>query len=82
MFFQEIENNHRGIPYLTWAWNKHRYVNDTPSEWKYTAYRFGKLGILDDINGEDMSVSDIYADDRPEDDDAKQAPCRVNDNLF
>lgn len=82
MIFQEIENNHRGIPYLTWAWNKHRYVHDTPSDWKYAAYRFGKLGILDDIDGPDQSVADIYADDRPEDDDAKSAPCRVNDNLF
>lgn len=82
MIFQEIETNHRGIPYLTWAWNKHRYENNTPPEWKYSAYRFGKLGIFDDLGGADLSVSDIYADDRPEDEEAVKASCRVIDNLY
>lgn len=64
MFFMEIEKNHHEIPYLTMSWNKHRYVNDTPAEWKYFAMRFRPdVGILDDINGKDMSVSDIYADE-------------------
>lgn len=81
LFFQEIENNHKGIPYLTFAWNKHRYVNDTPSEWKYCAYRFTKLGILNDINGEDKSVSDIYTDTAEEDRDAAKAPCTVIDSF-
>lgn len=67
LVFINIENNHHGIPYLTFALNKHRYVNDTPNEDKYTAYKFTPLGILDDINGPDMSVKDIFADDPDED---------------
>ena len=66
LFFMDIEKNHHDIPYLCLNWNKHRYVNDTPAEWKYCAYRFTNFGILDDVNGKDMSVSDIYADE-PED---------------
>lgn len=66
MFFIELEENHRKIKYLTAAWSKHRYVNDTPSEDKYFAYRFTNLGLLDDVDGPDMSVKDIYADN-PED---------------
>ena len=34
------------------------------AEWKYTAYRFRPdFGILNDVDGKDMSVSDIYADE-------------------
>ena len=62
LFFLEIENNHIGVPYLTIAWNKHKYVHDTPQEDKYTAYAFvDKLGLLDDVAGPDRSVKDIYA---------------------
>lgn len=63
LFFMEIEKNHHGIPYLTLAWNKHRYVNDTPTEDKYTAYRFTNMGIVDDVGSDDLSIKDIYADD-------------------
>lgn len=63
LIFLEIETNHKGVPYLTCAWNKHRYVHDTPPEDKYWAYKYvGDLGILDDINGNDQSVKDIYAE--------------------
>ncbi len=62
LFFQEIETNHRGVPYLTLSWNKHRYEHNTLPEDKYTAYRFTDLGILNDIDGPDQSVRDIYAD--------------------
>lgn len=63
LIFMEIEVNAVGVPYLTFAWNKHKYVHDTPQEWKATAYQFNEhLGLLDDINGEDQSVSDIYAE--------------------
>lgn len=63
LVFMEIENNAQGIPYLTCAWNKHKYVEDTPEKDKYFAYRFtDSLGVLDDVNGNDMSVSDIYAE--------------------
>ena len=63
LVFQEIEKNHHGVPFLTMAWSKHRYVNDTPQEDKYFAYKFSALGIVDDINGADMSVRDIYTVD-------------------
>ena len=63
LVFMEIEHNHRGVPWLSMAWNKHRYVNDTPAEDKYCAYQYlGELGILDDLNGEDKSSRDIYAE--------------------
>lgn len=68
-FSAEIEKNHHGIPYLTLAWKKNRYEHHTPAEDKYCAYKFDPaFGILDDINGEDKSVKDIYADDSIEDD--------------
>ena len=38
-------------------------ITDTPAEDKYCAYRFTNVGILDDIDGPDMSIKDIYADD-------------------
>ena len=63
LIFLEIEHNHRGVPWLTIAWNKHRYVHDTPAEDKYCAYQYlGELGILDDLKGEDKSSRDIYAE--------------------
>jgi hypothetical protein len=78
MYFMEIEKNHHEIPYLTLSWSKHRYVNDTPADWKYTAYRFRPdFGILDDINGKDMSVSDIYADEA--DDSSEEISSHVVD---
>lgn len=67
LLFLELENNHKGNTYLTIAWNKHRgVVTDTKD--KYTAYRFinDDLGILDDINGKDESVNDIYAESESE----------------
>ena len=68
LFFCNLEKNHHGVTYLTLAWCKNRYEHHTPSEDKYTAYRFDPaFGILDDIDGPDMSVKDIYADDNPED---------------
>lgn len=63
LIFMEIEVNASGIPFLTFAWNKHKYVNNTPQEDKYCAYRFNDhLGMYDDINGKDQSVKDIYAE--------------------
>ena len=67
--FIEIEKNHHDIPFLTASWSKHRYVNNTPPEDKYFAYRFGSFGILDDVDGKDCSVKDIYTvDDETEQD--------------
>lgn len=59
--FMEIERV-GGVAYLTMSREngKHRYVDDTPIAHQYTAYKFGPLGILDDINGDDQSVADIY----------------------
>jgi len=49
-----------GVEYLTMCWGKHKYVAGTPQEDKYIAYKFGEFGILDDINGVDTGVRDIY----------------------
>ena len=67
LFFLELEKNHHGVTYLTMAWNKNRYEHHTAAEDKYFAYRFTNFGILDDVDGEDKSVKDIYADDESDD---------------
>ena len=78
LIFLEIENNAQGIPYLTCAWNKHKYVEDTPEKDKYFAYRFtDSLGVLDDVNGNDMSVSDIYGETEAASDAAQLNPTSV-----
>ena len=59
--FIHIERNNDDVPYLTMSRGKHRYVNDTPEKDKYCAYMFHKVGIIDDIDGEDQSVKNIYA---------------------
>lgn len=74
LFFLEIETNHKGIPYMTMAWRKHRYVHDTPPEHKWCAYRFTELGLLNDVDTADTSVKDIYAD---EDDSGEGAVIEV-----
>lgn len=51
-----------GVPYLTMRIDKHRYVHDTPEEWKRTAYRFTPMGIVDDVDSEDRSIRDIHSD--------------------
>lgn len=68
----EIEKNHHGVPWLTCAWQKHRYVNDTPQEDKYFAVRFHKSGIFDDLEGKDTSTRDIYTVDDPDNDESSQ----------
>ena len=61
-FYQHKEVDTAGRAFLTWKLDKHRYVSDTPDKYKYFAYLFkGELGILDDIDGEDMSTDNIYA---------------------
>lgn len=62
VFIHIEKHNNTHAPYLTARIDKHRYVNDTPEVWKKTAYRFTPLGILDDINGPDQSIRDIYSD--------------------
>lgn len=58
--YQHKEFDAAGRAWLTWKLDKNRYVNDTPDKHKYFAYQFrGPLGILDDIDGEDMSTDNI-----------------------
>lgn len=60
-FYQHKELDTTGRAFLTWKLDKHRYCNDTPDKDKYFAYMFkGPLGILDDIDGEDQSTTNIY----------------------
>ena len=76
LIFMEIENNHKGVPWLTMKIDKHRYVlQDTPVEDRFVAYQYlGELGILDDIEGKDMSSRDIYS----ENDDSDQMNTNVS----
>ena len=66
-FYQHIETNQDGVPFLTNFQVKKR--NGPPQSLKdrYSAYQFedaatekGLIGVMDDINGPDMSISDIY----------------------
>lgn len=61
LIFQLIEHVDN-IDYLTFSWNKHRNNAPPKTEDKFCAYRFDEMGILDDIDGKDLSVPDIYAD--------------------
>jgi hypothetical protein len=71
--YMHIEKNHLGDSFLTLKRGKHRYVNDTPEAHKYIAYKFGPYGIPDDIETEDLSVRDIYAEDnKPHVENTKQ----------
>lgn len=66
--FINIERNLDGVAYLTFQRGKHRYVDNTPDNHKYFAYRFHKeYGIRDDILTKPQFVSDIYADPLTED---------------
>ena len=60
--YMHKEVNTAGEAYLTFKLDKHRYDTDTPDKHKFFAYRFTPLGIPDDIDGPDMSLTDIYSD--------------------
>ena len=60
--YMHKEVNTAGEAYLTFKLDKHRYDTDTPDKYKFFAYRFTHLGIPDDIDGPDMSLTDIYSD--------------------
>lgn len=77
-FMYNEENTNTGFKYLTMAWKKHRYVPSIPKEYKYPAFPYTKAGIMDDIDREDSTVYDIYADDKVVD-SSKQD---VEDSLF
>lgn len=62
VFYQHKELDTQGRAWLTFKMDKHRYDTTTPEKDKYFAYMFdGPLGILDDIDGDDMSTTNLYA---------------------
>ena len=70
LIFMYLETNHLGDKYLTMRIDKHKYVHDTPEEWKQVSYKFTDYGIPDDINSEPRYVRDIYAVDDDTNEDA------------
>lgn len=61
-FYQHKEKDTSGRWWLTFNLAKDRYHHNTPEEDKFFAYMFDpKLGILDDIEGEDKSTTNINA---------------------
>jgi hypothetical protein len=72
LIFMYIEHNQDGVPWLTFYWNKNRGEIEPPRKYKYCAYRFHPiLGILEDEDTpHDMSVSDIYSVDLPDEEEA------------
>lgn len=70
VLYQNKEIDTLGRAWMTWKLDKHRYDTSTPEHDKYFAYMFdGPLGIVDDINGDDKSVTNIYAAEEIEDND-------------
>lgn len=71
VIYQNKELDTTDRPWMTFKLDKHRYHENTSEKDKFFAYRFeGELGIMDDINSENKSVTNIYAagDDDEEDD--------------
>jgi len=62
LIFLHIEENSVGDSYLTGYRYKRRHDEALPEKNKYFAYRFTPYGIPDDVEGEDMSITDIYSD--------------------
>lgn len=60
-----IERNQYGIPYLTGQRWKHRHHDDTPIAHRYWAREFTEWGIPDDIEGPDLTITNIYAVEDP-----------------
>ena len=59
--FQALEEVQDQGRYLTMKMSKHRYTVINPN-YSFCAWRFGSLGILDDLNGRDTGIQDIYDD--------------------
>lgn len=72
--YLEIENNHLGVPYLTCALGKNRIDETVPAKDRYFAMRFTPYGIMNDIDGKDTSVQDIYDSNLKMDDDDVAQP--------
>ena len=59
----QLKEDIDGISYLTFAWNKHRNNSPPRTDDKFCAYRFeDEMGIMDDYDGKDSAIHDIYAD--------------------
>lgn len=72
--YQHKESDTKGNAFMTYNVSKVRYNNDIPERDRYFAYAFhGPLGILDDVDGVDMSTDNIYAYDYARE-DAKLYP--------
>ena len=70
VLYQHKEIDNIGRAWMTWKLDKHRYDTNTPEADKYFAYMFdGPLGIVDDIDGPDKSVTNIYAASAADDDE-------------
>lgn len=78
VLYQNIEQNTAGQSFLTFKLDKHRYEHLVPDKYKaYFAYEFeGPLGIRDDLDTEDKTSYNIYAQKKEQSDDY-----RHNDNL-
>lgn len=62
VFYQHIEQNAQGVPFMTYKLDKHRYEHNVPEKYKCFAYEFeGSLGILDDVESENKCIYNIYA---------------------
>lgn len=82
-FYIHKEINQHGDAYLTCKIDKHRYENNTLEKDKYFAYRFvNDVSILDDINGPDMSIQNIYADKYHGDDANDATEATISTGLF
>lgn len=61
LFYLQLETNMDGVRFLTMVNRKNRGNKDTPENHKYCAYPFTEFGIMDDVDGIPMFVTDIDA---------------------
>lgn len=82
----QIKEDIEGLSYLTFAWNKHRNNSPPRTDDKFCGYRFEDIGILDDVDGKDCSIHDIYADaaqvGRPKEVDPEVTVKKDDDDFF
>lgn len=69
----DTEINNDGKKFLLFKRGKHRDVEDTPEHHQFFAVPFTEGGIMDDIDTEDSSVTDIYKDSSGASEDASIA---------
>jgi hypothetical protein len=72
--FMHIESNHFNEKFVTLAWYKRRHTRGVPIKYKYTAYKFNELGIMDDVDNDEPSyVDDIYMVEDPNESDEQSS---------